>query len=804
MKRTKSKGLSDYFLIDIKIILKLIICCCLPSQAIVLANSEEYKYSPRIQTEGKIGNRRSIVRPAALIPLYQRADSIIHLSLIGMSDTRNALEGNIGIGVRHLIKNNIFGLYGFYDIRRSAKNNIIHQATIGAEWFKKFFEFRFNVYLPKKREFQTSQVTNVSNYRKSGSTIDIQLLSSNEVEQALPGFDIDVGSQLPILPDLTVRAAFYRFASSDKHIQTRNGVRGVIAYQLFEFLQLDAEVSYDNQRKTVFFGGITLGYNFDKSAKKHIGLTRLEKKMNIIPIRDIDAVVGGGQQRHTVDEIQIDGLDEDTTIFVVNPINNILTMLDIVNGQLIILFSKYNNENKHISTIIEQFIVKDIITDTKFLTYMIDENGIIDVNQITYSAHGLTVKHGRNYTASDKDRNLFVSVTNSISASATNIKWGSFEDEQWQEKSGLQRQLALTKKNALQKQQLLTQQLNELQYASQHTKQELQDKMRQQQQLSIQRQNNLQSQLDNLNETSNRAQQELGDRIVREQQLAKEQQELLQQQLHTLNENANRIQHQLQQVSDERDLAIEQQQNFEQSLKMQQKQNLLQQLHLKQQLHNINQSTLQKQHEFEQSLKEAKNLSNTQQSNLKQRLQNEREIALKQQEILQQQFNSLTNSSSIKQKQLEKQTSQMKNEYSLEYSKFQTEVDHLNRNLEDAKINHSRQMQGVSQQILKLQNREMSYKLKLKKQTQKFKDVEQLLQKQLNSLTNSFSTKQEQLKKELMESKKQYKSFIEITEKDKSFHLEQYKKMKSQLLRLTTVMSKYTHIIKFDEVINFE
>ena len=280
--------------------------------------ADNAKYSPKVQIEGKVGNRRGIVRPASLIPIYQQSDSLIHLSLIGMSDTKSAFEANFGLGARHLIDKNIFGLYGFYDIRRSTRDNIIHQATLGIEWFRKFFEFRFNLYIPKKRNFAISEFRNVLSYsKKSGSTVDIELKSFKKVEQALPGFDIDIGTQLPSLPELTVRAAYFRFASSDKHIQTRNGFRGVIGYQLYKFIQLDGEISYDNQRKLVYFGGVTIGYNFDNARKRFSSLTRLEQKMNSLPIRDVDAITATGYEQKNSIGINVNCTNDKTSLLII-------------------------------------------------------------------------------------------------------------------------------------------------------------------------------------------------------------------------------------------------------------------------------------------------------------------------------------------------------------------------------------------------------------------------------------------------------------------------------------------------------
>ncbi len=391
--------------------------------------SDNNKYSPRVQIEGKVGNRRSIVRPSTLIPIYQRRDSMIHLSLIGMSDTRSALEANMGIGVRHLIHNNIFGLYGFYDIRRSSRNNTIHQATIGAEWFKKFFEFRFNLYLPQKRTFSVSEVKNVlSKYIKSGSTVDIELKTSKKVEQALPGFDIDIGTQLPALPELTVRAAYYRFASSDKHIETRNGFRGVLGYKVYEFFQIDGEISYDNQRKLVYFGGITVGYNFDKTNKKHLSLTRLEKKMNMLPIRDVDAVTAVGDEPIDSINITVNGAKNRKTVIACADVTNKRLTAYTDSGvtyadnfgdeEMVALIKKSQDENINLVIVLNNMNTKQ--GDHVF--YISQLSKLEDTANVVVRINGVTVDNNRVTENDVKMTNAFVKFYGGINLLDTNRK----------------------------------------------------------------------------------------------------------------------------------------------------------------------------------------------------------------------------------------------------------------------------------------------------------------------------------------------------------------------------------------------
>ncbi len=155
-----------------------------------------------------------------------------------------------------------------------------------------YLEFRANVYLPStKKFFYDNKVS--SSYRNAAEPRKVEIKTTNNkyFEQALRGFDVDLGSQIPGLEALTVRVAYYHFGFNNK-TDTRHGARFSANYQIFSMLDLDAEISYDNQRKLTYFGGLTLNYQFDGGKKQN--MTRLQQKMNVLPIRDIDAVTGSG------------------------------------------------------------------------------------------------------------------------------------------------------------------------------------------------------------------------------------------------------------------------------------------------------------------------------------------------------------------------------------------------------------------------------------------------------------------------------------------------------------------------------
>ncbi len=595
------------------------------------STSKANKYSPHIQIEGKLGNRRSIVRPGVLVPLYQQSNSLIHMSLIGMSDTRHALEGNMGIGVRHLLRKNIFGLYGFYDIRNSSRDNTIHQTTLGFEWFREYFEFRVNIYLPERKKFVTSSITSKSHYRKSGSSIDIELNNTKHVEQALRGFDIDIGLQPPSLDSLTIRGAYYRFGNSLSNIETRQGFRGVLSYKFYEILSIDFETSYDNQRKLVLFAGATLGYKFDKANRRYTGLTRLEKKMTLLPIRDIDAVVGEGQENIIIDKAYINNIDEDTTVLIGNLFDHTLTLLDVVDGELRIMVSKYNSENVEISDLINEFVNKDIIRDSKVLTLIIKgdqyDRRIIDVNEIIQNNSTLEIK--TNYKRNIKNTEEFINLVNLLSLHAINIGRMTIKEEINQELLN-----ALSKQN------------------------ELEERLRQ-----------LQKEIEN-----NRAKSEL--KLKHAQQLAKQEYDKLIQQLHQ-QQNNTLIQEQLlrdeliriQTENSDHQEQLQQQINREHSIMLKKERELIQQLE-----QNEKSFFLEKQH-LEDDILQLIEKTNTQKQQWEKRFRTQENIAMQEHSMLSNRIDQIQDTDSSEKQELQHKLEKIQRQLEVQKQQWQNQLE---------------------------------------------------------------------------------------------------------------------------------
>lgn len=297
------------------------------------------KFSSRTELSVKGGNHRSIFRPGLLVPLYQDNTSLLHASTFLMLDNTKSIEGNFGIGYRKRLGVQAFGVYGFYDIRRTSNRNIVHQATLGLEYLRSHMEFRSNVYLPSTKKFILDSLPKQSYQKADGhKRIALRASGSEIFEQALRGFDIELGGQFPGLESLSTRVAYYHFGfSSDKMVKIKHGIRFSISYSIMNALSVDGEYSYatnsnaNKKDKHTLFGGLTFSYNFGKTKPFH--QTLLERKMNSLPVRDIDVVVGQGSDIwHS--QVVTPELANDSVVLVLDSETGLVRMLRLVDDEL--------------------------------------------------------------------------------------------------------------------------------------------------------------------------------------------------------------------------------------------------------------------------------------------------------------------------------------------------------------------------------------------------------------------------------------------------------------------------------------
>ncbi|NQY43769.1 MAG: inverse autotransporter beta domain-containing protein, partial [Legionellales bacterium] len=250
-------------------------------------------YSPTIEITGRLGygnnqtKNRNLLRLGTVFPTFQQAEKyMLFISLIGVKDNSNRIEGNFGLGYRFFINPKIFmGIYGFYDLHRTINNNLLHQATFGLEGISANLEFRTNIYLPHKKQhdagtrrlYEINYANNITNFRISEQRL---------FEVCMHGFDIELGGTFSRLPKLSSFISFYHFNASQ--VNPINGIRIRNNIHLQKWISIEFINKY---RKNLYTGyiGVRISWNSNKNNKIHT-TTNINNKITQLPIRDIDIV----------------------------------------------------------------------------------------------------------------------------------------------------------------------------------------------------------------------------------------------------------------------------------------------------------------------------------------------------------------------------------------------------------------------------------------------------------------------------------------------------------------------------------
>jgi hypothetical protein len=184
------------------------------------------KWGSHVELIAKPGDQRSIGKLDFFSPLFQNDDTLGYLDFRGVMSSDPSKEGNFGAGIRHILSDGPFGIdsivgvYGFFDASSSMYDNTFYQASGGVEWLTNDFELRVNGYLPDRRQYTISSLTSVSSaVSVAGTTAQKTTTTSGtaQIEQGLPGFDVEAGIRLPILDKggLWLYGGYFDFARGD-------------------------------------------------------------------------------------------------------------------------------------------------------------------------------------------------------------------------------------------------------------------------------------------------------------------------------------------------------------------------------------------------------------------------------------------------------------------------------------------------------------------------------------------------------------------------------------------------------------
>lgn len=262
------------------------------------------KWGPFLDVEGMVGTQRSIGELDLFVPLGQNEQTLLFADFRFKADDQNSLEGNLGLGARHMLPGGWnLGGYGYFDRRQSPNYNTFNQLTFGAEMLGTNFDFRANTYWPIGQTSASMGTTGggPAAAAVSGTTLNVTFPgSTTSTEYALSGFDAEAGVRVPIFDttgpyDLRFYAGGYRFS---------DGVTPVIAgprfrleftnYRIPELwggtrLMTGVEYQYDDVRGSQGFASLRLRVPLQAEPRRG-SLNYQERRMTDPIVRDIDIV----------------------------------------------------------------------------------------------------------------------------------------------------------------------------------------------------------------------------------------------------------------------------------------------------------------------------------------------------------------------------------------------------------------------------------------------------------------------------------------------------------------------------------
>ncbi|MBX3439432.1 MAG: inverse autotransporter beta domain-containing protein, partial [Planctomycetaceae bacterium] len=171
---------------------------------------------------------------------------------VNITDERR-LGFNVGGGYRWLIDGTILGVNGWYDHYQTDLNNRFNQATFGVELLSQQFDVRANAYIPFGDQEQFIGVADPGTVPVFVDT-RIAFLGTAFEEQAMKGFDAEVGVPLLAIPWVRAYGGGYYYSSAEG--DDAPGARGRIEVAVSDDLSLNFMMTNDRVFNTNYNLGI--------------------------------------------------------------------------------------------------------------------------------------------------------------------------------------------------------------------------------------------------------------------------------------------------------------------------------------------------------------------------------------------------------------------------------------------------------------------------------------------------------------------------------------------------------------------
>lgn len=223
-------------------------------------------YTPRIFLDGYAGNNL-LGQADVLAPILLGSDSNLFVYAEGRYSYDSATWASnprtlsLGLGYRHIIANNLWGLYVLGDYTRSSTNKYAYIVSPGIESLGQNWDFRINGYFPIgtkdwKTEFWADQLGDYSHVRYSGhEEYDYMYIFHEEIG---PGADAEIGRKLFSIDNVLVKGFLGGYFFHFRFHKNMNGGEARITIQPTSYLQLSLNDTYDNYRHNEFLAGIQI------------------------------------------------------------------------------------------------------------------------------------------------------------------------------------------------------------------------------------------------------------------------------------------------------------------------------------------------------------------------------------------------------------------------------------------------------------------------------------------------------------------------------------------------------------------
>lgn len=272
---------------------------------------EGYNSAAEIST--RLSKGRKLGELNYMQPFFASENHLPLLDLKVKMDNYRSKEINLGLVYRYNHNDNaIFGIYGYYDYRKTGNNFAVNGLTTGAEILTKYIDGRANFYLPENKRKKIA--TNDKKQVEIHGTSIFAVSGGHKYEYSLKGYDIEIGTSLLAFSDelnerYGTKLYFAKYDFRHKNTKPITGNRIRFEHRLAQNwvgdnqinFNLTAETQYDKVRKRQNFIGLGVKVLFDEKKKAAKSKAGLNNRMMETVIRDVDIVtesVTEAQQRH--------------------------------------------------------------------------------------------------------------------------------------------------------------------------------------------------------------------------------------------------------------------------------------------------------------------------------------------------------------------------------------------------------------------------------------------------------------------------------------------------------------------------